>query len=84
MPEVKVSLKNIAKLTKQLLEKYNIPYNEIKISEGEKEDDTDYIIAIYTKKDLPFNKIMEIKQKLYNELKVILKSEKFIVAYLPA
>ncbi|MDQ7055001.1 MAG: hypothetical protein Q9M89_00190 [Persephonella sp.] len=50
MPKVKVPLKQLAELTKRLLEKYNVPYDEIRISEGEKEDDVDYIIAVYTKK----------------------------------
>ncbi|MBK3332784.1 hypothetical protein GWK41_06850 [Persephonella atlantica] len=83
MPKVKVPLKEIAKLTKRLLEKNNIPYDEIKVSEGEKEDEVDYIIAVYTKKVLPFNKMMEIRRKLYDDLKEILEGGRFVVAYLP-
>ncbi|WP_457627355.1 hypothetical protein [Persephonella sp.] len=82
MAKVKVSLKNIGELTKTILEKNKIPYDEIKVSEGEREDNVEYIIAMYSKKELPFDETIEVRKKLYKELKEVLNGDKFIVAYL--
>ncbi len=82
MAKVKVPLKNIGEITKRILEKNKIPYDEIKVSEGDREDNVEYIIAVYSKKELPFDKTIEVRKKLYKDLKEVLNGEKFIVAYL--
>ena len=83
MPKLEVPLKELGKHVRNILDKNNISYDEIRISKGEKQDDVDYIIAIFSSKKMPFNRATEIQIEIYKNLKEILNGEKFVVSYQP-
>ncbi len=83
MAKVLVPLKNVAKETQHVLEKYKIPYSEIKVSKNEnKEDNIEFIISIKGGKKVPFEKTIEYRELLYKEL-IPIFGDVFIVSYIP-
>ncbi|EDP73078.1 hypothetical protein [Hydrogenivirga sp. 128-5-R1-1] len=83
MAKVLVPLKNVAKETQHVLDKYKIPYSEIRVSENEKkEDNIEFIISIKGGKKVSFEKTLEYRELLYREL-IPIFGDVFIVSYIP-
>jgi len=82
MAKVLVPLKNVAKETQHILDKYKIPYSEIQVSRNDKEEDNvEFIISIKGGKKVPFERTLEYREILYKEL-IPIFGDVFIVSYI--